>query len=147
MKSTLLICGLPGSGKTTLAKALCNKNINNSVLHLNADDIRKKYNDWDFSINGRFRQAERMAKLTEESMHEIVICDFVAPLKEIRKSFPANIIVWMNTIKIGRFDNTNKLFEPAFEDASVIVSSFNNIDKTIDSINNMLLFNLRETYD
>jgi adenylylsulfate kinase len=56
-KGKILLFGLPGSGKSTLAEQLA-KLLNG--VWLNADEIRKEYNDWDFSMEGRIRQANRM---------------------------------------------------------------------------------------
>lgn len=104
----ILICGLPGSGKTTLAHAL-SKLID--CIWYNADAVRSKYNDWDFSNEGRLRQATRMKKLANDSNGH-VICDFVAPTTKIRDIFNADYVVWIDTIKLSRFDDTNKVFEP-----------------------------------
>jgi len=106
--------GLPGSGKTTLAESLKRELLkaDKSVIWFNADDVRKQYNDWDFSHKGRIRQADRMKILTELSLAEFAICDFVAPLPEQRDLFDANWIVWVDTISEGRFVDTNKLFVP-----------------------------------
>jgi adenylylsulfate kinase len=107
----ILICGLPGSGKTTLAEPFA-KLI--GAVHLNADAIRTEYNDWDFSPEGRMRQAQRMKFLADgvvkASKH--VVADFVAPTKKAREDFGADFIIWMDTIKEGRFADTNKIFEP-----------------------------------
>ena len=100
--------GLPGSGKTTLASALL-KLID--CVWYNADAVRKNYNDWDFSKEGRLRQATRMKTLADDSKGH-VICDFVAPTKEIRDIFNADYTIWVDTIKEGRFNDTNKVFEP-----------------------------------
>ena len=54
----ILIMGLPGAGKTTLAEELAPKL---NAKRLNADEVRKEANDWDFSEEGRKRQAKRMA--------------------------------------------------------------------------------------
>ena len=101
--------GLPGSGKTTLANELAPL-IN--AKRLNADQVRKEANDWDFSEEGRKRQSKRMAdmavKLSDDGSY--VIADFICPTPEARKLFPADYIIWMDTIKEGRFDDTNKMF-------------------------------------
>lgn len=103
----ILICGLPGSGKTTLAEELHRLT---KFPHINADKIRKEYNDWDFSAEGRLRQAKRMRFVADKFSN--CIADFVAPTEEIRKIFNANILVWLDTIKESRFKDTNKIFEP-----------------------------------
>ena len=101
--------GLPGSGKTTLARELASMI---KVKRLNADEVRKEANDWDFSEEGRTRQAKRMAKLAKKLKDEgnYVIADFICPNAEARKLFPADYIVWVNTIKEGRFEDTNRMF-------------------------------------
>ena len=105
----ILVMGLPGAGKTTLANELA-KSIKSK--RLNADEVRKAANDWDFSAEGRKRQAKRMAdlalKLKEEGNY--VVADFICPTPEARSLFPADYIVWVDTIKEGRFDDTNKMF-------------------------------------
>ena len=103
--------GLPGSGKTTLASEL--KNLLD-VVWLNADEIRKKENDWDFSEEGRKRQARRMANLSEKykKLGKTVIADFVCPLPETRKLFNPDYLIWVDTVKKGRFEDTNKIFVP-----------------------------------
>jgi len=105
----ILIMGLPGAGKTTLANELA-KIINSK--RLNADEIRKTANDWDFSEEGRTRQAKRMSdaalKLKNEGNN--VIADFICPTPEARKLFPADYIIWVDTIKKGRFEDTNQMF-------------------------------------
>ena len=101
--------GLPGSGKTTLANELGTML---DAKRLNADEVRKEANDWDFSKEGRKRQSKRMAefalKLKNEGYH--VIADFICPTPEARSLFPADYIIWVDTIKEGRFEDTNKMF-------------------------------------
>ena len=101
--------GLPGAGKTTLANELAPM-IN--AKRLNADEVRKAADDWDFSSEGRIRQAKRMAEFALKLKAEgnYVIADFLAPTPEARNLFPADYIIWVDTIKEGRFDDTNKMF-------------------------------------
>lgn len=102
--------GLPGSGKTTLAKILAP--MFNAVC-LNADEVRKEADDWDFTPEGRIRQANRMKTLAQESIdnNRVVVADFVCPTEGTRTDFGADYTVWMDTIKESRFDDTNKMFE------------------------------------
>ena len=101
--------GLPGAGKTTLANEMAPLL---NAKRLNADEVRKAANDWDFSEEGRKRQARRMADLALKlkSDGNNVIADFICPTPEARKLFPADYIVWVDTIKAGRFDDTNQMF-------------------------------------
>ena len=105
----ILIMGLPGSGKTTLASELVPLL---KAKWLNADEVRKEANDWDFSAEGRTRQAKRMwAKAKEfRDQGNHVVADFVCPTPAARELFPADFIIWLDTIKEGRFDDTNKMF-------------------------------------
>jgi DNA polymerase III delta prime subunit len=135
MKQRILIMGLPGSGKTYLAEALkkyleqngtyTNFNaemmpvtgLNATVTWFNADDIRRKHNDWDFSNEGRIRQSIRMLQFAMESSTDYVICDFVAPLVEMRNNFKADWTIWVDTIREGRYADTNAAFvEPEHYD-------------------------------
>ena len=109
MTKRILIMGLPGSGKTTLALELMQLLAPNAV-HLNADAIRKINNDWDFSEEGRIRQAKRMRTLADGIVRDYAIADFVAPLEEMRRIYNADYIIWVDTIKEGRFEDTNRAF-------------------------------------
>ena len=128
----ILIMGLPGSGKTYFSRALKKYLEKNSTLinlpeqatdvewfnysarveWFNADDVRKKFNDWDFSETGRIRQSHRMRELADGSSANYVICDFVAPLVEMRNNFKADWTIWIDTIDAGRFEDTNRAFIP-----------------------------------
>lgn len=110
----ILVMGLPGSGKSTLSSDLCYLLNENYKCHwLNADDIRNKFNDWDFSEIGRERQAMRMKDLAnlQGQYHDFVICDFVCPLQKIRDKFNADYTIFVNTITESRYTDTNKIFE------------------------------------
>ena len=127
MPTRILIMGLPGAGKTYLAQHIVDHlqsayKINENSLTpfkvvkvgwLNADDVRKKYNDWDFSEAGRIRQSLRMRELADAMTDvDYVICDFVAPLVEMRNNFKADWTVWVDTIDKGRYEDTNRAFVP-----------------------------------
>ena len=119
MTKRILIMGLPGAGKTYLAQHILEQLQANkkTVMWLNADDVRKKYNDWDFSTEGRIRQSLRMRDLADSYDTDYVICDFVAPLVEMRNNFKANWTIWVDTIREGRYADTNAMFvEPEVYD-------------------------------
>jgi adenylylsulfate kinase len=115
MTQRILIMGLPGAGKTYLAQHILEhlQNEKKRVHWLNADDVRKEYNDWDFSEAGRIRQSQRMRSLADTMTDvDYVICDFVAPLVEMRNNFKADWTVWVDTIDRGRYEDTNRAFVP-----------------------------------
>ena len=110
----ILVMGLPGSGKTTLAQMIAQR-IN--AVWLNADKVRKESDDWDFSEAGRKRQSLRMWTYAEEATEKnrTVVADFICPTNETREQFSADYVIWMDTIKEGRFEDTNKMFEEPTE--------------------------------
>ena len=109
MAKKILIMGLPGAGKTYLAERLAP--ILNATW-LNADEVRKNADDWDFSSEGRIRQSNRMKNLAQKSLDKDkhVIADFVCPTPKTREDFNADITIWLDTIESGRYEDTNKMF-------------------------------------
>jgi len=136
----ILIMGLPGSGKTWLAERL-QKHLD--CAWFNADKVREMANDWEFSEDARIRQARRMMNIAdyEKGCGRTVICDFVCPTEMTRFIFDADLTIWMDTIKEGRFFDTNKMFEEP-TDFDYIVDKFMS-DEEIKQMAN----NLRKTYD
>lgn len=164
MATKILIMGLPGAGKTYFAERL-KKYLEefSDISHLpntkladfetlpkywratvnwfNADEIRKKYNDWDFSREGRIRQSLRMAQFALECRSDFVICDFVAPLPEMRHNFKADWTIWIDSIDAGRYDDTNRAFTPPdIYDFRIIEQ---NADKWVPFVGNHILNNRR----
>ena len=154
--------GLPGSGKTYMAEALKKYLEENSdffnahaeslygsratVTWFNADDVRKKFNDWDFSQEGRIRQSHRMRELADKSNCDFVIVDFVAPLPEMRYNFKADWTIWMDTIEAGRFEDTNRMFVPP--DVYDFRINEQNAEKWAEFIGNHIIENRRRpTFD
>lgn len=112
MAKKILVMGLPGSGKSTLANKLRQKL--SSADHFEADRVRAEYEDWDFTEEGRLRQATRMGVLAHESPKQWAILDFICPKENYRQLVSADIVIWMDTIEEGRYDDTNKLFEEPY---------------------------------
>jgi hypothetical protein len=131
----ILVMGLPGAGKTYFAERLKKyleeksneytrpltyfedrdiqlTNYHSKITWFNADEIRKRFNDWDFSHEGRIRQSLRMAEFASKCIGDYVICDFVAPIPEMRHNFKADWTIWMDTIDASRYHDTNKAFVP-----------------------------------
>jgi GTPase SAR1 family protein len=131
----ILIMGLPGSGKTTLAQEMYDEFLakNQSANWHNADSVRMIFDDWDFSEAGRTRQAERMGKYGNEDKNLGIfsICEFICPTEKLRNIFSEggspDYVIWMDTIKKGRYEDTNKMFEaPSKYDYRI--TSFNSKD-------------------
>jgi hypothetical protein len=158
----ILIMGLPGSGKTYFAERLKKYLEEHSVFYhtaaetissscaevkwINADDVRKKYNDWDFSHEGRIRQSIRMRELADSFFNDFVIADFVAPLPEMRHNFKADWVIWMDTIEKGRFEDTNKMFVPP--DVYDFRITEQNAEKWVEFVGQHILDNKRRpTFD
>ena len=110
----ILVCGLPGAGKTTLAKALAPRI---AACHFEADEVRRRINkDLGFTPEDRIEQARRMGWLCDQVVKGggIAIADFICPTQETRSAFveggPA-VTVWVDRIRVGRFEDTNKMFK------------------------------------
>ena len=164
MTQRILVMGLPGSGKTYFSERLKkyiedNSNVDTMPLvrlaqhemlpikytskvdWFNADDIRKRFNDWDFSKEGRIRQSIRMFDFAINCTGDFVICDFVAPLVEMRNNFKADWTIWMDTIDAGRFEDTNKAFvAPEQYDFRITEQ---NAEKWVEFVGDHILYNRR----
>lgn len=164
MATKILVMGLPGSGKTYFSERLKKYLEDNSSVEtmpawrmttmesppsqykskvdwFNADEIRKRFNDWDFSREGRIRQSLRMADFALKCTGDYVICDFVAPLPEMRHNFKADWVIWMDTIDAGRYEDTNKAFvSPDVYDFRITEQ---NAEKWVEFIGDHILFNRR----
>jgi adenylylsulfate kinase len=121
----ILIMGLPGSGKSTLAKPFAELI---GGIWINADQIRERYNDWNFSPEGRIRQAQRMRYLADgiELAGKIAVADFICPTEELRNLFNADYTIWMDTIQQGRYADTNAIFETPTQIDYHVKEWFNN---------------------
>lgn len=131
----ILIMGLPGSGKTYLAERL-QKHLD--CAWFNADEVRRMANDWEFSEEGRIRQARRMMNLAdyEKAQGVTVLCDFVCPTALHRHIFDADFTIWMNTVPSSKYEDTNNMFEPPSY-ADIVIEKFLN-DKEIDLVVNKI---------
>ena len=166
MTQKILIMGLPGSGKTYFAERLKRyleqhgdvmkvspgrvlgyegipgpDFFNVKVDWFNADEIRKRFNDWDFSREGRIRQSLRMFEFAVKCSGDFVICDFVAPLVEMRNNFKADWTIWMDTIDAGRYEDTNKAFIPPEQYDFRITEQ--NAEKWAEFVGDHILYNRR----
>jgi adenylylsulfate kinase len=123
--------GLPGAGKTTLALNLFAM-LSPNALWLNADEIRQKFNDWDFSEQGRLRQSLRMREIADVSNKDYIIADFVCPLTAMRDNYAADFTIRVDTITEGRYEDTNRVFEsPEHYDVRVTEQDANKWAKII----------------
>lgn len=138
---TILVFGLPGSGKTTFARKLKEK-LGNRALHFNADFVRKEANDWDFSEEGRRRQANRMRSSAEMAinMDKYAILDFVCPKKEYRDLINADYAVYMNRTPVRDFADTTALFEkPNSNEILWTIDDHTDVDSLVEMMANFLM--------
>jgi len=165
----ILVMGLPGAGKTYFAERLkkylednssidtmpvsrmteyevAPRTYNSKVDWFNADDVRRQFNDWDFSKEGRIRQSLRMLEFAIKCTGDFVICDFVAPLPEMRNNFKADWTIWIDTIEKGRYEDTNKAFTPP--DVYDFRITEQNAEKWVEFVGDHILYNKRRpTFD
>lgn len=117
--------GLPGSGKTTLARHLVLKL---KAVHFNADEVRANINkDLGFALEDRLEHARRMGWLCDQvaKADHWAVADFVCPTKQTRSAFGAAFVIYMNTIREGRFEDTNRMFEPPDAgEYNLVINSF-----------------------
>jgi hypothetical protein len=112
MKRKILIMGLPGAGKTTLARALTPKL---RAAWFNADEVRVNlHKDLGFSHQDRIEHARRMGWLCDKVAEAggIAIADFVCPTAETRAAFGEAFVIYVDRIQVGRFEDTNRMFTP-----------------------------------
>lgn len=125
--------GLPGSGKTTLARQLA---MRLDACHFEADKVREMFNDWDFSELGRRQQMLRMNDLCKlgERVRDYQVADFVCPTHRLQDEFKADYIIFMDTIKLSRYSDTNRIFEePLYSD--FVVRNWNyDINEIVNAI-------------
>lgn len=119
----ILICGLPGSGKTTFAKELA---YHFKVPHHNGGAYRDLYHDWDFSHWGRINQAIRMSR-------QWGILDFICPTQTTRSLVDASFIIWMDTINGSDYPDTNKVWEEV-DGYNLRLTKFINVDELKDTL-------------
>lgn len=134
MSFRILVMGLSGSGKTILSVKLANLL---DADYFNADEIRKEADDWDFSLEGRLRQARRIHKLSIESDKDYVVMDFICPLEESRDIVSADYIIWMDTVKSSKFNDTDQVFVSPKKTLRVTDLDYN-IDEIMRNIKNEL---------
>ena len=132
----ILIYGLSGAGKSTLTTAL---KIKLGAPVVNGDDIRHTHNDWDFSIDGRMRQAYRIAEYanTWNKINEIVLVDIIAPLQDMREIVDPDFSILMDTISTCKYEDTNNIFDKGTPDLTITSFEYD-IDEIVESIQKFL---------
>lgn len=108
----VLVMGLPGAGKTTLARLLADRL---PARWFNADEIRAtRHRDLGFSLADRIEHARRMGVYCDEAIaagHHAV-ADFVCPTPQTRAAFGPAFTIFVDRIAAGRYADTNAMFVP-----------------------------------
>lgn len=125
----ILIFGLPGAGKSTLAKRISETL---GLEWINADVIREQHNDWDFSSQGRKRQADRMLEISRQK--DNIVIDFVCPFQESRDEFKVDAKIWMNTIEESRFYDTNHVFQIPNDSDTIEIENWDQAEKLFKTL-------------
>lgn len=137
----ILVMGLQGSGKTTLAKPLCNAVANQGAWCqlLNSTFVRAVTEDWDFTDAGRATSARRLRNWAEsfrlQGMPTII--DMICPTNKLREIIDADIIVWINTITKSDSPAIDAIFEPP-ANADYVLQSYDQSEAIIKSIASMI---------
>jgi adenylylsulfate kinase len=106
----VLIFGLANTGKSYLSTRLKSAFADKRVAYFNADEIREKYNDWDFSDEGRKRQAQRAVDFGKQDV-DLIMWDFICPFQSARDALGADLVIWMNTNQSSKYKDTDAVFE------------------------------------
>ena len=128
----ILVMGLPGSGKSTFAEPFAKSLF---ATWINADQVRERYDDWDFSNEGRIRQSQRMKHLSDGVVMAggVAVADFICPTEETRREFDADFTIWMATIGVGKYEDTNRIFiEP--EDYDIRIFKMDRCKPTVQML-------------
>ena len=137
----ILIYGLPTSGKTTFAEKLVKKVGTGVIRHLNADKVRESFGDWEFSPEGRQRQALRMSAIAKmnsvDGFNSIV--DFVCPFNAYREMPIWDMTIYVKTIKESPYEDTNKIFEEPKKEPTYTITDWNQVDDILEEVAYKLL--------
>lgn len=117
------ITGQPGSGKTTLAKAIVKERFFRDWYHIDGDDIRELFDNKDYSKEGRMKNvlvAQQIAQYLHFKGKDVIV-SLVSPYKEQRELFKSKLEneikeVYVHTSEIrGREQFFVDYYEPPTE--------------------------------